>query len=323
MGKLVVFSAVLTAALTGGATGLGCAHGENRTRGLHARAHADAPRPLWSDGFESGGFGVWDALDGNTSTAELRRRYFSVSPDPAGGRGHAFKATVDGAARGGNEAGQRSLLELFPRVAPRSKAVTGAVQGQERWYHARVYFPRGFVPAKKSDWNWVIEWHTWPDGPCCENLELTVDTDPSRGSGERFVLRSEGGGTPSYPVERYPAYPARNPTTHDDHFVGDPHLKRNHWYVVLLHVIWDYRPRHGLVEWWLDGRRVISRRTSTLYWYNDANSDQDGQQPGPGQAYLMAGYYRDSRLLNGSIDDSVMSVYHDDYRIGISRASVR
>ena len=104
--------------------------------------------------------------------------------------------------------------------------------------------------------------------------------------------------------------------------VGDSTLRRSHWYDVVLHVKWDWRTDRGLIEWWLDGRLVVSRQTSTLYWYADGNAAVSGAQPGPGQAYIQAGYYRDSRLLGGALDTSQMSVYHDDYRRGPTRASV-
>ncbi len=288
------------------------------------RSHTSSSGLIWSADFGSVGFDAWDALDGNTSTPALQHRYFSLVPDPAGGPGSVFKATVDQNAVDNGEDGQRALLELWPDSERRSNSLAVGMQGRERWFHARVYFPKDFVPAKKSDWNWVIEWHDWPNGPCCENLALTVDTDPARGRGQRLVLRSEGGGTPRYPVDLYsPAYPARNRTTHDDHIVGDRHLRRGHWYDVLLHVVWDYRPRYGLVQWWLDGKLVTSRHTSTLYYYRDSNSDIAGDQPGPGRTYLEVGYYRDSKLLNGAIDRSVMSVYQSDDRVGTTASSVR
>jgi Polysaccharide lyase len=291
-----------------------------------APAPAPAPTPsstppTWSDDFESSNWSAWQNLNGNTSTQALASRYFSRVGDPAGGGGRVFKATVDGEAVAAGEAGQRALLTQYPSSVP-SNNRSGAFEGSEQWYRARIYFPHDFVPARNSDWNWVLEWHNWPDGPCCANLAVTVDTDPTRGSGERLVLRSMGGGAPDHPVDVEDPYPHRNPTTHDDHIVGDAQLDRGHWYEVLMHVKWSYRSDQGLVEWWLDGRQVVSRQTSTLYWYTDGNSGLSGAQPGPGQAYIQAGYYRDNRLRNGATDTSVMSVYHDDYRRGPTRNSV-
>jgi hypothetical protein len=285
------------------------------------KAHQSRGGLLWSDGFSSGGFGAWDALDGNTSSRAAIERYFAIVHNPAG-RGRVFRATVDGGASTPGEYGQRSLLELFPDSERRGRALSEGIQGRDRWFHASVYFPKNFTPAQHTDWNWAIEWHNWPETTCCENLAVTVDTDPTRGHGWRLSLRSEGGGDPQHPVEAYPAYPRQAGTTHDDHIVGARHLRRGHWYDILMHVVWDYRPQYGLVQWWLDGKRIISRHTSTLYWYSDADADLSGSQPGPGRTYLEVGYYRDNRLLNGSTATSVESVYLANIKVGLNCRSV-
>jgi hypothetical protein len=288
-----------------------------------ASHRAVSSRPFWSSGFGSGGFGAWDALDGNASTPALRQRYFALVPNPTGGPGPVFRATVDQNAIGNGEAGQRSLLELYPDSKRHGRWLAAGMQGRSRWFRAMVYFPTTFVPARNTDWNWVIEWHNWPDGPCCDNLALTVDTQRSRGRGARLSLRSEGGGNPRWPVDRYSADPRINHTTHETYIVGDRHLRLGHWYDILLHVVWDYRPKYGLLQWWLDGKLITSRHTSTLFYYADANPDRAGGQPGPGRTYLEIGYYRPSTLLDGAIDDSVMSVYLADVKIGATRSSVR
>lgn len=134
-------------------------------------------------------------------------------------------------------------------------------------------------------------------------------------------MRVMGGGDRAHPLERYRSA-SRNPRVRTHWFVGDPHLKRGHWYDSLVRVRWSYRRSQGLVEWWLDGRRVMSVRTPTLFWYEDNNSDAEGETAGPGQAYWMMGYYRSARRPNGSTDRSVAWVNHNGARRGPTRASV-
>src|SRR5262249_39223715 len=60
-------------------------------------------------------------------------------------------------------------------------------------------------------------------------------------------------------------------------------LKLGHWYDVLVHVIWSPDPAVGRVEWWLDGKRLLSVATPTLYTRPDGSTST---------AYPVLGYYR-------------------------------
>jgi Polysaccharide lyase len=225
---------------------------------------------------------------------------------------------VDGSAVKRGEAGQRAMALLFPEKVP-AKNPTGAFEGSERWYRSHVYFPADFRPSPDNSWNWVVQWHNWPNGPCCSNLALYVDTRDGR---DALTLRVMGGGDRAHPAEDNDIITGRNPAGHVDSFVGDPHLQRQHWYDSVVHVRWSADPTKGLVEWWLDGRLILSRATSTLYWYRDDNSATPGATAGPGQAYYMEGYYRPAVLPDGRPDTTTASVYFDDAQIGPTAASV-
>jgi len=258
-------------------------------------------------------------LDGNTSTSALQDRYFSLVSSPALPGSPAFRATVDANAVGSGEAGQRSLLTLFPNRVP-SQNKSGAFEGSDQWYRAHILFPTGFRPSPNTDWNWVLEWHNWPDTACCANLGVTVDTDPSRGSGARLTLRTMGGGNAANPIDRVDVW--HNPAAQVNYFVGDPSLQLNHWYDLQVHVKWSADPSRGLVEWWLDGKLIVSRAQATLFYYANSNTAVSGAGPGPGQAYIQDGYYRDSHLPDGSTDTSTMSVYSEGITRGLTQASV-
>ena len=268
----------------------------------------------WVGDFEGGSLSQWDGRDGNRSL--LERYFHTVTSPTAPGSRFAFAATVDPQASSG-DVGHRSLLYLYPDdVASQNK--TGAYEGSERWYRTLVYFPADFRPAPDTSWNWIVEWHNWPNGPCCANLAVTVDTSDG---GERLSLRSMGGGDPAHPfTENDTAFD--NPHAHADTYVGDAALDRGRWYELVTHVKWSADPGRGLLEWWVDGRQVVSTRTSTLFWYADNNENIAGQTPGPGQAYYMEGYYRPSKLPGGDTDTSSATVVHDGARIGPTRASV-
>jgi hypothetical protein len=271
--------------------------------------------PLWRGDFETGDFSQWQQLDGNLLDTS---RYFGIVTSPVFQGRYAFRSTVDGSAVNPAESGQRAMVLLFPNRYPEQNA-TGAYEGSERWYRSHIYFPADFQPAANNSWNWLVQWHNWPNGPCCSNLALYVDT---RWGQDALALRVMGGGDDAHPVENNDIITEKNPAGHLDVFDGDQHIQREHWYDSLVHVKWSADPTKGLVEWWLDGRHIVSKTTSTLYWYHDDNSSFAGATPGPGQAYYMEGYYRPLTLPNGQPDTSTESVYFDGAQLGTTRESV-
>jgi hypothetical protein len=88
-------------------------------------------------------------------------------------------------------------------------------------------------------------------------------------------------------------------------------------------VKWSHVTSEGLLEWWLDGRLIVSRKLATLYWYADNDKELPGTTPGPGQAYYMEGYYRPATLPDGSTDRTVSSVIYDGARHGRTADAVR
>jgi hypothetical protein len=301
LGLLVLLGAVF---LIGSGAALAATHA--------GKGHSKPSRPLWTGGYESGDFSQWEQLDGSTDGND-----FSLVKNPVTQGDYAFKSTVDSASVVPGEAGQRSMVLLFPENDA-SQNVTGAYEGSQRWYRNYIYFPRNFQPSPDTAWNWLVQWHNWPNGPCCSNLEVTVDTS---GGGERLSLQVMGGGDEEHPVENNDIITEKNPAGHLDMFVGDNHLRRGHWYESVTHVNWSADPEKGRVQWWLDGHRVVSKKMSTLYWYGDNNSNYTGATPGPGQAYLMEGYYRPAVLPNGETDTSSATVLFDGAEISKQRIS--
>jgi hypothetical protein len=285
---------------------------------------------LWC-GLSSTGFGAWDGFDGNVLTLAARQRYFQSRIARSAPGGRYFQARVDDGAVVAGEAGERSLLELFPDAPTPTHGKTAAFEGSDEWYHTSLDFPLRFQPSPRTTWNWVVEWHNWPDGICCANIALTVDTTlhsyRARHSwisrqGQRLSMRVMGGGDFRHPADAYGAEASSDPRVRTRWFVGDLKLKRGHWYDVLLHVHWSYRASRGLIQWWLDGRLVTSAKMPTLFYYADNDPDAANRGPGPGQAYLQLGYYRPQYLHDGRVDWTVALVNHAGMRRGPTRRSV-
>jgi Polysaccharide lyase len=262
------------------------------------------PSPLFVGNYETGDFSQWAQQDGPLLPSG---RYFKLVRHPSIQGRYAFRSTVDAGAVVPGEAGQRAMVLLFPQNDP-TASPTGAYEGAARWYRNYIYFPRKFRASPGTLWNWLIQWHNWPDGPCCPNLALAVD---SRGTHPRLSLRVMGGGDAAHPVDSNNVITGQNPAAHIDTFVGDKPLRRGHWYESVIYVRWSVNPQLGYVKWYLDGRKVLSQAMSTLYWYADNNRNLPGSTPGPGQAYYMEGYYRPAVLPNGLPDTSTDSVFFD------------
>src|SRR4051794_19580927 len=278
---------------------------------------------VWCGDFTGGsGFSPWDGLDGNVDNAAQRSRYFRIIRTPTRlPVGHAyFRATVDAGAVDDSEFGQRTKAYLFP-TTDLAEAKTHAWEGSEAWYHTSVRFPRGFRPSPDTDWNWVVEWHYWPDSVRRPgNVAITVDAN--RRHHQRLVMYVVGGGDADHPVDRYSNDPFDDPAVKHHIYPGTRTLRRGHWYDMVVHIRWSYQRDRGQVQWWLDGCRVLDINAATLYWYRDNDQDNEGDTPGPGQAYWMLGYYRPDELPNGNTDRSTAAVDHNGARIGPTRGSV-
>ena len=152
---------------------------------------------------------------------------------------------------------------------------TDESEGDDRWYAWSTMFDRSFPTS--DAWQVVTQWHASSDGPpplafYVERDRLTLQTNPYDERGVR-----------SDPVL---------------HWSGP--LDRGRWRHLRLHVIWSGNDEVGLVQLWVDGRRVTPKiRTRTL-------------RPGEG-VYLKQGYYRRSGEPRTGI------VYHDGFRMSQAR----
>jgi hypothetical protein len=121
--------------------------------------------------------------------------------------------------------------------------VTDAREGREQWWSWSTYFPADYQPTPSTAWNIFLDFHhTGESGQA--NINLLADThfDP--------------------PVMELTAYGAH---TDQATFKLGPVL-RGRWYDFSLHVVWSAKPRVGLLELYLNGRRVIRpQHRATLY----------------------------------------------------------
>ncbi len=121
-------------------------------------------------------------------------------------------------------------------------------EGQEEWWAHSVLFPEDYVFPPGREAGIVFDFH---HNASRGQSNFEVQTVPGIG------LRLEGHGGSRIDEGRY------------DVMVEDPYgvregVAKNRWYDFVYHVKWSSR-QDGLMEAWLNGRKLMSRRGATLY----------------------------------------------------------
>jgi Polysaccharide lyase len=269
------------------------------TFGSSVRATRPA-RPWWSRTFEPpetlpqrypfccGRY--WDTLLlSSTSTG-------TIVADPVNRRNHVFAAQV-----GPNNGGDYADWSLLTQNALTSHGSGG----RSVWIRLRLYFPRGFKPSGytagqiDSEWNWLTEFHEaagWVDKCASENpatVALGILNSHQTRANYLFRLHLLGGVQTTSnckPIERR---------------IDGPRVQLGHWYSLLEHIVFS-PSRDGLVQIWIDGRRMVNIHFPTVYRHPDG---------GVGQYYFNFGYYR----LRGSWTAKVL---YDNVAEGPTRGSI-
>lgn len=158
---------------------------------------------------------------------------------------------------------------------------TGEREGVESFWRWSAYFPSSGRSSPETSWNVFTQWHQSVSGGVQPlSFEIT-----NRGSREWFHVRSWGGD-------------AEAPTRRDWRLAS---VERDRWYDFALRVRWA-SDGNGLLEVWLDGRRVIGPVAGpTLYRGEDV--------------YIKQGYYR-------GVSDVTSEVYIAGTQRGRSLADV-
>jgi len=189
--------------------------------------------------------------------------------------GQVFSGIFNGAAgaslitspltTGPNDLSQASDLWVGASYAHAgwSASTNKPVTGQNTWYHVGMYLPSGSYAPTTGQWNWLAEWHddnhTYAQPTSPVSMALGIYTDYPVVTGQvglnpHLVLRLAGGQSSA-------------PTYKDVLVPGG--ILYNHWYSLTFHFIWSPSSSKGLVEWFLDGSRVLHQYFPTLFTNSD------------------------------------------------------
>lgn len=193
----------------------------------------------------------------NWTDVQARPGGFAVVPAPGGRSGLAAQFTVHPGDTPAGSGGERA--EIYKR--------TGEQEGVESYWTWSVYFPSTFASNPNTSWNVFTQWHQGSNTGV-QPVSFEVNNTGSK----EFLRLRVWGGDPEHPTRRaWQLAP----------------LVRGHWYDFSFHVVWSGSKR-GLVELWLDGRRVIKpTATPTLYTGDDV--------------YLKQGFYRAASSLDTTV----------------------
>jgi hypothetical protein len=174
--------------------------------------------------------------------------------------------------------------------------------GQSNWVHYQLMFPADYRPTP-GEWNVENEFHNnsrfeqWVDNGYMswEYPEVALYVTNYTGKVPYLMYRVRGGvdqqGSDNYAGTDIPA---------------GRRLLLNHWYDILLHVVWSPDPAVGQFEWWLDGKRIASIHRPTLWQRPDGSYDH---------VDIELNNYRQHATWNATI-------YYGKLKIGPSQASV-
>jgi hypothetical protein len=260
---------------------LACVLGVARAAPGSRRAEQKRSHPYFVGDFDTCDFSQWREMQGPSAAFKIIHRpkvegrcaaALTIGPWAAGGLG---SLAADGAA-------------LWFRDPPYGHV------GQTVWQHFSVEFAPGFQTVP-GDWNLFIEWHNDPGwknfpAPHLEYADLCWAVRNHNGV-DLLGMRIMGG-------------PSTAPATI---WVNGPRLRIGHWYDFLAHTVWSPDRKTGIVEWWLDGKKVYSRHVSTLYTRPDGSTSS---------VYFIADHYRRHA-------DTTTTIRFDGFRLGPTRASVR
>jgi hypothetical protein len=217
-----------------------------------------------------------------------------VVDDPVGREGKVYRETVTAAAHA-STASSSDATYLFNYPKPYL-----GNNGQDTWIHFRMLLPAGYRPTP-GEWNIFNEFHDdsaymrFYDAKVIgwEYPELALYVTNYHGRVPHLMYRIRGGVDGAHNFAG------------TDVSVADP-LRLDHWYDILLHVVWSPDPKTGRFEWWLDGRRIASIHRPTLWQRPDGGTDH---------VELELNNYRAAASWDAT-------VYYGRIAVGSSRAAV-
>lgn len=163
-------------------------------------------------------------------------------------------------------------------------SLTDAAEGREQWWSWSTYFPTDYNPTPSTAWNLFLDFHnTGDDGQANINFLANTHLNPA--------------------MLQMTVYGGRSPQSAPQTTLSLGRIHRDQWYDFTLHVVWSSDPHIGVVELFLDGRRIVRPlHRATLYagqqaYLKIANYREAGPQP---SAILTAGVRR-ARDLEGAL----------------------
>ena len=145
--------------------------------------------------------------------------------------------------------------------------------GESTWYRVHLRFPTGWQPYRGS-WNWLVEWHNGNRAAGTAVSFAIGATANSDGSGARLLIRPAGGSATS--------------PTYKWSYSAPGSLQTNHWYDLVIHVVWSPSVSTGRIEYWIDGQPFTATGSEgpsgtpwqnpvsfpTLFSFSDGTVDQ-------------------------------------------------
>jgi hypothetical protein len=147
---------------------------------------------------------------------------------------------------------------------------------EETWYRFHIRLAPGYL-ATPGTQNALMEFHVDSKsesdakshgGGTAYSTEFNIKADGTSCSGSPAYCTTPG--TNPRLFIQVPGGPTSNPHSAARFYpFASNSLLVDHWYDMVLHMVWDASPSVGYVQWWVDGTKMLDVHTPTLYARSD------------------------------------------------------
>jgi hypothetical protein len=208
-------------------------------------------------------------VNGGTASGKI-----SWNTDGVLGQSVRFSNPADASSSG-------TLAHLTSIWLNNGESAAHTAPSDDTWYRFHVRFPGNWVAAA-GNWNWLIVWHNASKASSAGAKSFGIGvlangTVPGPGTNPRLWIRP-GGGSSSSPTYKTSCAPPNS-------------LQLDHWYDIVVNVVWSTSALNGRISLWIDGQpfSAVASNCGGSDWANPVsfptlytNSDGSIDQPGLG-----------------------------------------
>jgi len=188
-------------------------------------------------------------------------------PDPLGKQGWVYELTVTAESTFAAKSATADRVDLWNNT----KRFMGS-EGQETWEHFQFMFPANRYHPAPGNWNWLVQHHNDSGYKRFVKSGQIVWEYPELVWGVNTAAKLPDGKVATAFFMRVWGGDDTKPGTPTIVYTGEA-LRYDHWYDVLVRVVWSTDAKTGFVAWWMDGKKIYEAPHPTLWTRPDGTKD--------------------------------------------------